>query len=94
MAKKRTRKQKKKAKHPFLQKSKSEPDTLKEQKPVKRQIKKKDKNSYKKDRINNLSESQAKDDETKNIKKDIFKSVILACLILIFEIVLYFARNA
>lgn len=94
MAKKRTRKEKKQAKHPFLRKTKDEPETFKVDMSVKRQIKNKAKAVNKKKKIKNLSEIQAKDAEIQNIKRDIFKSIILASLILVFEIVLYFARNA
>lgn len=89
MAKRRTKKQKQKAKHDFAiswepkaKKRRSEPD-------VKGQIKKSGSGKKPSGTGNDLAKNTAEPGNLASIKKDIIKSLILAGLILASEVVIY-----
>jgi len=96
MAKRRTRKQKIKAKRPFVlnrnrsHKSRSgEPKKADRNSPVKGQIKKGLKHKKKRDFKAKSSDNMAKDTKIASVKKDLLKSLIIASLILSLELVIY-----
>lgn len=96
MAKRRTRKQKIKAKRPFVlnrngsKKVKSDaPKKTDRNFPVKGQIKKGLKHKKKREFKAKSADNMAKDTKTASVKKDLLKSLIIASLILSLEVVIY-----
>ena len=89
MSKKRTRKQKIKAKHNFNIKWDEGNSKLKFEPNVKRQLKNEEKETQDESENNKISEYSVKTQNLATIKKDIAKSLILASLIFASEIVLY-----
>jgi HEAT repeat protein len=91
MSKRRTRKEKEKAKHPFTYNWENTPEKAFSEPRVKRQIKNQvQPNSNKMSHSENAMLS-AKDASLASIKRNIRKSIIIASLILIVELVIYLA---
>jgi hypothetical protein len=91
VAKRRTKKQKAGAKHPFLISWENEPENTSSSKPVKGQFKSKSKlktGSGSKSKNAQLLDKQG---YLASIKKDLFKSLVLAGFILALQIVIYLA---
>ena len=92
MAKRRTRKQKKGARHQFTlswEPAKDEPKTNTSEANVKGQNKKSEAKKKSVRNVKNYSYSSAKSENLGTIKKDIIKSLILAGIIVASEIVIY-----
>ncbi|MFC1710204.1 hypothetical protein ACFL0F_00905 [Patescibacteria group bacterium] len=94
MAKKRTRKQKEKAKHQFLVTSVNKPKSKPNDKVVKGQFNSRHKPSKKKVGMVKSADLLDKEDHLASAKRDVVKSILLASLILGLELVIYLAWRA
>jgi hypothetical protein len=94
MSKKRTRKQKENAKHTFLISWNPESPNRESEASVKGQFNKASELASKEKLPPKTTQNSAKQDNIDKIKTNILKSLILACLILASEIVLYFFWSA
>jgi hypothetical protein len=89
MTKRRTKKQKEKAKHQFLLNWKPEAKIVTSEPVVKGQFKKAPRHKSPKLGKTKKALLSAKDRNLASIRKDIFKSIIIASLILSLELVIY-----
>ena len=94
MAKKRTRKQKEKAKHQFLAKRQNEAKTKPESKIVKGQFNFRHKAEKEKSDKAKSADLLDKEAYLASAKRDVIKSILLASLILGLELVIYLAWRA
>lgn len=91
MAKRRTRKQKEKAKHQFTLSWEPEPKKASSKATVKGQFKTKPEPKKFLTLMRKKAKSSAKLDDLASVRRDIIKSLILASLVLSLELVIYLA---